>query len=192
MFALRIRLGQERSRGHRSARLLGGMSPSFEVRTQLTQIQMSGFWTVIFLGRWSMVLGWRDLFRSKILQRRHEFVSVDARRLSNDPRTYEMLDTAKTVPALNISTPDRVLSPGQAHPLRSSPMTPEPDARHQDYFISKNTIGAADNLSPETPAPAYTYSPNSPSMFSPREWDHRATQARPNYPPGIAISKDYT
>jgi len=140
-----------------------------------------------------MVLGWRDLFRSKLLKRRHEFVSADAEHFSNDPRTYEMLDSAKTTTALNISSPDRVLSPGQAHPLRSSPMTPEPDPKYQDsYFTRKTSVRINDNIvSPETPAPAY-YSPDSPHMFSQRQWDPRATQARPNYAPGTALSKDYT
>jgi hypothetical protein len=37
-----------------------------------------------------MVLGWVDLFKRKLLKK-SEFVSADARRFSNDPRTYEML-----------------------------------------------------------------------------------------------------
>ncbi|KAK5940852.1 hypothetical protein PMZ80_007269 [Knufia obscura] len=159
----------------------------------LIVLAMSGFWLLIFLGRWSMVLGWRDLFRSKILKRRHEFVSADAGHFSNDPRTYEMLDSTKTTPALNISSPDRVLSPGQAHPLRSSPMTPEPDAKlHDSYFPRKTSVRINDHIvSPETPAPAY-YSPESPRFFPSRAWDARTTQARPNYLPGTAVSKDYT
>ncbi|KAK5072591.1 hypothetical protein LTR64_004934 [Lithohypha guttulata] len=159
----------------------------------LVCLGISGFWLLIFLGRWSMVLGWRDLVKSKIFRRRHEFVSADARGISNDTRTYEMLDSAKTTPALNISSPDRVSSPSQAHPLRSSPMTPEPDAKqHYDYFNNKNLTRVNDDFSPQTPAPAYSYSPSTPRMFSPREWDHRATQARPSYLPGTAVSKDYT
>ena len=155
---------------------------------------MSGFWLVLFFGRWSMVLGWRDLIKSKLFSRRHEFVSADARRPSNDPRTYEMLDSAKDSSGLNISTPDRILSPGQAHPLRSSPMTPDPDSVEQDgYFVTKSAYRFSGTVSPQTPAPAYTsYSPGTPKMFSPREWDHRTTQARSNYPPGTAMSKDYS
>lgn len=158
---------------------------------------MSGFWLLIFLGRWSMVLGWRDLIKTKVLQRRHEFVSADARNFTNDARTYEMLDSAKTTPALNISSPDRVLSPeqGQAHPLRSSPMTPEPDVKEESYFDPKFSARVRDNNSPQTPAPAYTFpspSPSSPGIFSPREWDYRTNQTSSLYGPGTAIFKDHT
>lgn len=156
---------------------------------------MSGFWLLIFLGRWSMVLGWRDFIQTKVFKRRHEFVSADARQFTNDPRTYEMLDSAKATSALNITCPDRVLSPGQAHPLRSSPMTPEPDVKDDSYFNTKPTMQIHHTLSPQTPAPAYSFqspSPSTPGVISP-SWDHRAIQASSFYgPPGTALSKDYT
>lgn len=158
----------------------------------LVCLGMSGFWLLIFLGRWSMILGWRDMLKSKILRTRHEFVSADARRFSNDPRTYEMLDSTNSAAALKISSPDRVLSPGQAHPLRSSPMTPEPDFKHEDlYFDRQTSVRVNDNISPQTPVPAYSYSSNTPAVYT-RDWDARATHARSNYPPGTAMSKDYT
>lgn len=148
---------------------------------------------LIFLGRWSMVLGWRDFVKTKILQQRHEFVSADARHFTADQRTYEMLDSAKATSALNITSPDRILSPGQAHPLRSSPMTPEPDAKEDSYFNTKSSIQMNDSISPQTPAPAYQYpSPSTPGITSPRDWDLRANSANSSYGPGIAITKDYT
>lgn len=142
-----------------------------------------------------MVLGWRDFFMTKVLRQRHEFVSVDARNFSTDARTYEMLDSAKATTALNITSPDRVLSPGQAHPLRSSPMTPEPDMKEDSYFNSKNMMQMHDSLSPQTPAPAYrspSPTPSTPRMGSPRVWDLQATGPTTSRSLGIAISKDYT
>ena len=162
-----------------------------EILSILTIFQFSGFWLLIFLGRWSMVLGWRDMIRSKIFRQKHEFVSADARRFSTtDPRTYEMLDS-KT-PALNISSPDRILSPGQAHPLRSSPMTPEPDSKNDYYSPNhKYPIRTHDAISPQSPAPAYNNSPNAPQNYNyyPGNWP--VTHSRPNYPPGTAMSTDY-
>lgn len=161
----------------------------------LTIIQLSGFWLLIFLGRWSMVLGWRDFFKTKVLQQRHEFVSADARHFTTDQRTYEMLDSAKAMPALNITSSDRVLSPGQAHPLRSSPMTPEPDFKEDSYFNTKASIQMHDTISPQTPAPAYSHqypSPRTPEIMSPRDWDLRANSAGSLHGPGIALTKDYT
>jgi len=76
----------------------------------LIMIGIIGFWNLVFLGRWSMVLGWIDLFKRRWVYR-HEFVSADARRLSNDPR-----------PA--------VMSPLSSH---STPISPDTDAKN-DYF----------------------------------------------------------
>lgn len=73
-----------------------------------------------------MVRGWMELFRTKF-QRQHDFVSADARRLSNDPRTYEML--GGTGPQLNIQPPDRVAT----SPNPRSVSSPEPDLK-QDRF----------------------------------------------------------
>ncbi len=51
-----------------------------------------------------MVLGWIDLIKRRVASR-HEFVSADARRLSNDPRTYEMLNPT-TSPQTGIRSPE--------------------------------------------------------------------------------------
>lgn len=70
---------------------------------------MNGIWCLLLLGRWSMVLGWRDWFRKRF-HRQQEFVSIDARRFSNNaPRAYEMLqspDQAGTKSPERVSTPD--------------------------------------------------------------------------------------
>lgn len=56
---------------------------------QLTTCQFNGIWALIFVGKFSMVKGWSEFLRLHF-SRSHDFVSVDARRLS-DPRNYEML-----------------------------------------------------------------------------------------------------
>ncbi|KAK7900867.1 hypothetical protein LTR67_003152 [Exophiala xenobiotica] len=68
---------------------------------------LSGFWCLMFLGRWSMIHGWAELFRTKFGRKKNEFVSADARHLSNDHH--------------------RVLSPNPR-----GAMSPEPDLK-QDY-----------------------------------------------------------
>src|SRR2546421_404059 len=74
-----------------------------------------------------MVLGWIDLFKRRWVYR-HEFVSADARRLSNDPRTYEML-TSTLQP--NLKSPDAAaMSPLSPH---STPISPNADSKN-DYF----------------------------------------------------------
>lgn len=108
-----------------------------------------------------MLQGWKELLMSQ-LKRKNEFVSADARRFSNDPRTYEML--SGTGHQLNITSPDRVLSPTS----RGGVMSPEPDSK-QDY-----TGGARAYVNPVT---SYSY-PRPPSQH--RDWDPRETHARPD------------
>ncbi|KAI1332517.1 hypothetical protein F5Y16DRAFT_420557 [Xylariaceae sp. FL0255] len=65
------------------------------VVTVLILLAMNGLWLLLILGRWSMVTGWVDLFRSygKRKRNNNEFLSADARMdLKTDPRSYEMLD----------------------------------------------------------------------------------------------------
>ena|SRR2546429_6147039 len=71
---------------------------------------MNGIWVLLFLGRFSMITGWFGLIKSRF-SRRREFVSVDARRFSNEPRTYEMLssgqkDALKSPESLMTPTPN--------------------------------------------------------------------------------------
>lgn len=76
-----------------------------------------------------MVLGWIDLIKRRIA-RRHEFVSADARRLSNDPRTYEMLNPI-TSPKTGIRSPEPVAMSPSSHSARQ--MSPYADQKI-DYF----------------------------------------------------------
>jgi 7 transmembrane receptor (Secretin family) len=92
--------------------------------------QLSGFWVLLLLGRWSMVLGWVDLVK-RHFTRHHEFVSADARRLSSDkPRPYEMLNSV-TSPQPGIQSPEPVaMSPKS---LSVTQMSPYVDQK-SDYF----------------------------------------------------------
>lgn len=112
----------------------------------------------MFLGRWSMVQGWTDLVRSRF-HRGNEFVSADARRLSSDPRTYEML--SGTGLQLNITSPGRALT----SPAPRSAFDPDPDLK-QGY------VGPARAY--VNPASSYSY-PRPPSQ--PKDWDPTSTHA---------------
>jgi 7 transmembrane receptor (Secretin family) len=152
----------------------------------LTKLQLSGFWLLIFLGRWSMITGWIDLIKTKLIQR-HEFVSADARRLSNDPRTYEMISSSNP-PNLNVKSPDRaVMSPSSIKDTTTfSPLSAED--QKADYFGKAARAYVS---------PVQSYSaPRPPSVSQNTEWDPRATHARGGVPaatlPGVAITKDHT
>jgi len=128
----------------------------------------------VFLGRWSMVLGWIDLFKRRWVYR-HEFVSADARRLSNDPRTYEMLSSTLQP---NLKSPDAaVMSPLSSH---STPFSPDADSKN-DYF-GRTTRAYL--------SPAQSFSTPRPPSCGRREWDPRATQARRPAYPAAELSKN--
>lgn len=140
----------------------------------LTGAQMSGIWCLLFLGRWSMVLGWVDLIKTRLI-RRSEFVSVDARRYSNDPRTYEMLSST---PQPNIKTPDPlVISPSSMSTPAFSPMDP----KQGDYF-GREAKYVRPMTSFSTPRPLSSHNGG-------REWDPSATHAQGGTLPGIGIAK---
>ena len=136
---------------------------------------MSGFWCALFFGRWSMVLGWMDLFQRKLL-RKNEFVSADARR--NDPRTYEML--GGTPQPLNLNPPDRSYQ---------SPISP--DSQQWDDPDKAGYYGGVRTY--VTPAASYSV-PRPPSSGMNKDWDPRLTWAKshPVSPPqGYPRPKDF-
>jgi hypothetical protein len=105
-----------------------------------------------------MTHGWAEFFRRKLF-RKSEFVSADARRLSNDPRTYEMLSAA--TPQLNIQTPDRVLTSPRMKEFELGDGKPDPYASTRAYV---------------TPASSFSR-PMAPNQH--KDWDPRATHAQP-------------
>lgn len=143
-------------------------------------IQMNGIWLTFFLGRWSMITGWRDLFISVPNRSKREFVSVDARLddYKKDTRSYEMLsrDSGKTMD--HSVTPSLVtpVSPTHARSPVGSPTqhdyTSNNDGRRTpDYFGHTARY--------HTPARSFS-SPRPPQTVT---WDARETYARGQSPP---------
>ena len=121
----------------------------------LMALQLSGFWCLMFFGRWSMVEGWKDFFRTRF-RRKNEFVSADARPLPEDPRTYELL--AGNQPTLKPTSPDRALT----SPLARSPYTPEPDMKAEYFGGARTYVNPVSNFSyPQTSAPGHDWDPRS-------------------------------
>lgn len=119
-----------------------------------------------------MVTGWIELIRKRF-SRSNEFVSVDARRYSKDPRTYEMLigATHGTLP----KSPDPLLASPADSSVAFSPIT------KTEYYGTEARY-ASPTLSFSSPKP-----PTSAVMAA-REWDPRSTHARgtpPTFPDKI-------
>ena len=108
--------------------------------TRTNHSQLNGVWTLLFLGRTSMIIGWVDLIRTPFSRRPTDFVSVDARRFSNNPKNYEMITsppprTADTM----VKAPEPVVtsSPAKAEEEGLSPLAQSPSSHYTnsvDYF----------------------------------------------------------
>lgn len=125
--------------------------------------QLAGIQCFLLLVRTSMFTGWVEFFRGKFGSKR-EFVSLDAKQYTTDPRPFELSKFAQNP----VQSPQSaVTSPGTEYdPYRRS------TAETPDYF-SKET-----QRDYKTPSLSFS-SPRAPSQATMRvEWDPRATHAR--------------
>ncbi|KAI9720449.1 MAG: hypothetical protein M1812_002955 [Candelaria pacifica] len=152
------------------------------VMAVLIMLSMNGIWCLLLLGRWSMVTGWIEFIRNSFDHPR-EFVSVDARRMSTNPRTYEMLSSPPQTQA-ELKTPEPlVLSPGSIDDVEAnqqgvttfSPITGK-GKEPPDYFGREARYSSP---------PSSFSTPKVPiSVTAAREWDPRLTHARGTVWPG--------
>ncbi|KAL8682425.1 MAG: hypothetical protein Q9186_001546 [Xanthomendoza sp. 1 TL-2023] len=138
------------------------------VMAVLILMSLNGIWTLLFLGRASMIPGWIDLIRTRFA-RKHDFVSVDARRLSTNARPYEMM-TSPPHSEYAPKTPEAVVtSPsidGDTLAVLSS-QTPK------EYSFTRDAKYVSPTMSFSTPRPP------SSGRYHGREWDPINTYARP-------------
>lgn len=94
-----------------------------------------------------MVAGWIDLFKRHFI-RRNEFVSADARRLSADPRNYEMLKPA-TSPSIGVRAPERVAMSPDSFSTTQMP----PNGDHKIDFLGREAKYQSPSTSFSSPRP---------------------------------------
>ncbi|KAI9813049.1 MAG: hypothetical protein M1827_004269 [Pycnora praestabilis] len=142
------------------------------VMAVLILLSLNGYWCALLLGRWSMVIGWIDLIKKRFTHRQ-EFVSVDARRLSADPRTYEMLTSPHPIDFKSMEDPG--LQSPAVHPTLSRSFSVQKDVAVDDYFGREARYAS----------PTSSFSaPKAPSTVKGREWDPQATYAKGSRPYG--------
>ncbi|KAL8825024.1 MAG: hypothetical protein Q9191_004667 [Dirinaria sp. TL-2023a] len=136
------------------------------VMAVLIMMSLNGIWAVLFLGRLSMIPAWFELMK-RPFGKSQEFVSVDARGFSANPKTYEMITSPPTRPLDTPREPESaIVSPGS-----DSISTFSPSSR-VDYF-GKEATYASPTLSFSTPRP-----PSAGRGYG-REWDPERTFAKP-------------
>ena len=90
-----------------------------------------------------MLIGWVDLIRRPFAKRPTDFISVDARRFSNNPKNYEMItsppsrsDNTPKVPEPAVTSPPLVQDKEDGlSPLGASPRSPS--GRYESDYFSK-------------------------------------------------------
>ncbi|KAH8910669.1 hypothetical protein BR93DRAFT_873113 [Coniochaeta sp. PMI_546] len=142
----------------------------------LLLLGINGLWLALLLGRWSMVTGWGELFRSVPNRNKREFVSVDARLddLKKDTRSYEMLsrDTGKTMD--DVVTPSVVtpLSPIAKSSLRKNRIGGNIDGRRTPDYFGQTARYHTPARSFSSPRPPQTVTWDPQDTYSPAVKEH--------------------
>ena len=132
-----------------------------KVMAVLVLLSLNGIWTILFLGRTSMLIGWIDLIRSPFRKQRTDFVSVDARRFSGDQKHYEMIMSPPSRPYSLPAQPKPALTPPITSEKQGLAAIPQSPSSHysEDYFGKETQITKTD---------AHPYSSPKLSFSTPR------------------------
>jgi hypothetical protein len=122
-----------------------------------------------------MITGWAKWAKRRF-SRSHDFVSVDARRISSQPRQYEMILSPPQT-AYSAKSPDALMEDYPVDKESGSPMTPSFRPERTEYF-GKTAPYSSPALSFSTPRPP------SAGLSQGREWDPASTHAKGLHPPG--------
>lgn len=109
------------------------------VMAVLILLSLNGIWTVLFLGRTSILFGWLDLIRRPFTKERVDFVSVDARRFSQgSSKHYELITSPPSRPLSMPKIPEAIVTSPSTERKASSPQPRSPHSPSSlyidDYF----------------------------------------------------------
>ena len=135
------------------------------VMAVLVMMSLNGIWTVLFLGRLSMLPAWFDLLK-RPFTKSHEFASADARRFPNETKNYEMITSPPSRPLDIPKEPESaVISPSGESISTFSP------SGKTNYFGQEASY-LRPSLSFSRPRP-----PSAGRSYG-REWDPASTHAK--------------
>ncbi|KAF6230073.1 hypothetical protein HO133_004412 [Letharia lupina] len=142
------------------------------VMAALVLLSLNGIWTLLFIGRTSMLVGWIDLVR-RPLTKRNDFASVDARGYSNSPKNYEMITSPPTTSGMPKTSDPVVTSPRSEHE-EGSPQSPlSPSSQYTNDYFNKEADSKSQQLSFSLPQEADYKSPTL-SFSLPQEADYKS------------------
>ncbi|KAL8848428.1 MAG: hypothetical protein Q9221_006535 [Calogaya cf. arnoldii] len=145
----------------------GIVTPEPEVMAVLILMSLNGIWTLLFLGRASMIPAWVELIQKRFA-RKHDFVSVDARRFSATGRPYEVINS----PPQSAYTPKAPQAAVTSPSIDGDTIAVLSPQSQTDYF-NRDAKYVSPTMSFSTPRPP------SSGRYQAREWDPVNTYARP-------------
>ncbi|KAL8723249.1 MAG: hypothetical protein Q9225_000439 [Loekoesia sp. 1 TL-2023] len=151
----------------------GLATPESTVMAVLILMSLNGIWTLLFLGRASMIPAWIELIRKRFT-RSHDFVSVDAKRVSVDPRHYEMITAPPQTAYATLKIPQAAVTSPSIDGDTIATLSPE----NQQGPFPRDVKYVSHTMSFSTPRPP------SSGRHQDREWDPASTHARP-FSPGV-------
>lgn len=104
-------------------------------------VKLSGVQTGLMMSRTSMFVGWYELFMTKFGGKR-EFVSLDAKRYSQDARTFELIkagESPRTQLTDTAESPD-LSKPGRGSIHSGAPTYGPPGSSHSERAYRQHTL----------------------------------------------------
>ncbi len=162
------------------------------VMAVLLIMSLNGIWCLLLLGRTSMLLGWVDLVRRPLTKKRNDFVSVDARRFSADPKNYELITSPPPQPYETLKAPEPVVisPPVERDGLSPLPQSPRsPSSQFNEGYYDKDT--SVDKETKAYSVPKLSFStPRPPSAG--RTFSRDCGASRPLSPPSRTPSRSFS
>ncbi|KAL8666725.1 MAG: hypothetical protein Q9202_001263 [Teloschistes flavicans] len=146
----------------------GLATPEPTVMAVLILMSLNGIWTLLFLGRLSMVPAWIELIRKTFRPSHQDFASVDARRFSASPRHYEMITSPPQTAYSTLKMPEAAVTSPSIDGDTIAVVSPQ---SQKDYF-PRDAKYVSPTMSFSTPRPP------SSGRHQGREWDPSSTHAR--------------
>ncbi|KAG8527042.1 uncharacterized protein KY384_008471 [Bacidia gigantensis] len=134
------------------------------VMAVLVLLSLNGIWSILFLGRTTMIIGWADILRGPFHRKPTDFVSVDARRFSADPKQYEMIMSPPSRPYSLPKEPESVVTSPPVDEKDGLFAIPQSPTSHysRDYFDNKEVRTSKDTQPYSTPRLSFS-TPRPPS-----------------------------
>ncbi|KAL9590246.1 MAG: hypothetical protein Q9203_000974, partial [Teloschistes exilis] len=127
----------------------GLATPEPTVMAVLILMSLNGIWTLLFLGRLSMVPAWVELIRKRFRRSHQDFASVDARRFSASPRHYEMMTSPPQTAYSTLKMPEAAVTSPSIDGDTIAVLSPQ----SQEEYFPRDAKYVSPTMSFSTPRP---------------------------------------